>query len=64
MVAGTIAGDLSTLSETRRNATVVCERQCVVWKLDLESLGRMEKEEPEVAMKLVKVVLKGKPTSH
>ncbi|EIW70854.1 hypothetical protein TREMEDRAFT_71395 [Tremella mesenterica DSM 1558] len=58
MVAGTIAGDLSTLSDTRRNATVVSERECVLWKLDSEALGRLEKEKPDVARQFVQIVLK------
>lgn len=59
MVAGTIAGDLSTLSETPRNATVVAERDCVLWKLTSEALGRMQREIPDDAARFVKVVLKG-----
>ena len=59
MVAGTIAGDLSTLSETSRNATVVVERDCVLWKLNKESLNRLEVDNPEVARKFIRIVLKG-----
>ena len=59
MVAGTIAGDLSTLSDTMRNATVVAERDCVLWKLDRENLKRLEEEEPEVARRFIEIVLKG-----
>lgn len=60
MVAGTVAGDLSTLSDTLRNATVVAERECVLWKLEPESLAHMEKDKPEVAGRFIKLVLKGK----
>ena len=59
MVAGTIAGDLSTLSDTKRNATVVAERVCVLWMLRKEELSRMEREDASLAMKLIQVVLKG-----
>lgn len=59
MVAGTVAGDLSMLSGTKRNATVVAERDGVVWRLDQQALGRMEKEKPEVAREFIKIVLKG-----
>lgn len=59
MVAGTIAGDLSMLSGTRRNATVIAERDGVLWRLDTESLGRLEKDKPDVARDFIKIVLKG-----
>lgn len=59
MVAGTVAGDLSALSDTPRNATVVAERDCVLWKLTPEALEKMQKERPEDANRLMKVVLKG-----
>ncbi|GMK57284.1 hypothetical protein CspeluHIS016_0401180 [Cutaneotrichosporon spelunceum] len=58
MVAGTVAGDLSTLSDTTRNATVVAERDAVLWKLAPDSLAKMEKDIPEAAAMFVKVVLK------
>ncbi|ORX36862.1 sulfate transporter family-domain-containing protein [Kockovaella imperatae] len=58
MVAGTIAGDLSTLSDTRRNATVVAERECVLWMLSKDELEKMEKDDPVLAMKLIQVVLR------
>ncbi len=59
MVAGTIAGDLSTLSDTARNATVVAERDCILWKMDKEGLERLEKEKPGVAQRYIRIVLKG-----
>lgn len=64
MVAGTVAGDLSTLSDTHRNATVVAERDSVLWKLAPESLAKLEKERPEGAAAFVKIVLKGKCESR
>lgn len=59
MVAGTVAGDLSTLSDTPRNCTVVAERDCVLWKLDEAKLAQMEKEQPENTHKFIKIILKG-----
>lgn len=59
MVAGTIAGDLSTLSRTTRNATTVAERDCLLWKMDLEGLEKLEKGHPEVARRFTRIVLKG-----
>lgn len=59
MVAGTIAGDLSALSDTKRNATVVAERDGTVWKIDMEGLRRMEREQPDTARDFFQVVLRG-----
>jgi SulP family sulfate permease len=59
MVAGTIAGDLSTLSDTTRNATAVVERDCRLWKMDQEALERLEKDHPDVARTFIRIVLKG-----
>lgn len=59
MVAGTVAGELTMLSASKRNATVVAERDSRLWKLDQEGLERMEKEKPDVARRFVKIVLKG-----
>ena len=35
MVAGTLAGELSALSDSTRNATVIVEQAAVLWKLSL-----------------------------
>ena len=59
MVAGTIAGDLSTLSDTQRNATVVAERDCVLWKMDQAGLKKLEEEKAQVARMFIQIVLKG-----
>ena len=59
MVAGTVAGDLSTLSDTKRNATVIAERDCVLWKLDTDALSRLEEDLPRVARRFTRLVLKG-----
>jgi SulP family sulfate permease len=62
MVAGTIAGDLSTLSGTTRNATTVAERDCLLWKMDLDGLVRLEQDHPDVARRFTRIVLKGEST--
>lgn len=59
MVAGTVAGELSALSESPRNATCVVERPAVVWKLSIVNLKHMETEHPEMAKTFVKLILKG-----
>ncbi|OCF36928.1 vacuolar protein [Kwoniella heveanensis BCC8398] len=64
MVAGTIAGDLSTLSETKRTCTVVAERDCVLWKMDKAGLETLEKEKPETARRFIKIVLKVVAEEH
>jgi len=60
MVSGTLAGELSALSGMPRNARVVVERQAVLWKLSLENMHRLEKEQPHLAQTFVRLVLKGK----
>lgn len=59
MVAGTIAGELSALSETTRNATCIVERPTVVWKLSVHALRRLETEHPELASTFTRLLLKG-----
>ncbi|KAJ9102047.1 hypothetical protein QFC19_004975 [Naganishia cerealis] len=58
MVAGTVAGELTMLSASKRNATVVAERDSKLWKLDQQGLEKMEKERPEIARRFIKIVLK------
>lgn len=59
MVSGTLAGELSALSKTPRNATVTAERECVLWKLSLDELDRLEREQPDTARAFIKLILKG-----
>lgn len=59
MVSGTLAGELSALSGMERNATVVVERNSVLWKLGTEGLKRLEAERPELARTFTRLVLKG-----
>ncbi|KAJ7747683.1 sulfate transporter family-domain-containing protein [Mycena maculata] len=58
MVPGTLAGELSALSNLPRNASVVVERPAVLWKLSIENLRMLEDEEPVLAMKFTQLVLK------
>ncbi|KAE9390077.1 hypothetical protein BT96DRAFT_980462 [Gymnopus androsaceus JB14] len=58
MVPGTLAGELSALSNLPRNATAVVERPAVLWKLSIEDLSRLEAEEPTVARNFTHMVLK------
>lgn len=45
MVAGTVAGEMSFLSRSKRNATVVAERDSVLWKMDVEAHDEMGRRE-------------------
>ena len=60
MVPGTLAGELTGLSGLERNATVLVERDAVVWKLSREMLRLLEKEQPELAGIFTKLVMRGK----
>ncbi|KAF8597296.1 hypothetical protein BDV93DRAFT_596956 [Ceratobasidium sp. AG-I] len=64
MTAGTLAGELSALSGTPRNATVVAERASVAWKLSAEAFERLEREQPTVAKAFVTLVLKTAKTDY
>lgn len=59
MVSGAITGELSFLSGMPRNAVVYVERDAVLWKLDRESLDRLETDDREFAKYFVRLVLKG-----
>jgi len=58
MVPGTLAGELSALSDLPRNATVVVERQAVLWRLTMERLRHLEAEHPLLARTFTQLVLK------
>lgn len=48
--AGTVIGELGFYLEGKRSASVVTNKQTLVYRLDAQSLSRMETEAPEVAM--------------
>ena len=60
MVPGTLAGELTGLSGLERNATVVVERNAVVWRLRRERLLALEKEQPDLARVFTRLVMRGK----
>ncbi|KAF8756645.1 Sulfate anion transporter [Rhizoctonia solani] len=64
MTAGTLAGELSALSGSPRNATVVAERASVVWKLSTNDFERLEREQSDVAKAFVRLVLKAAKTDY
>ena len=59
MVAGTLAGELSALSDSTRNATVIVEQAAVLWKLSIENIRRLQMDEPELSRIFIQLVLKG-----
>ncbi|KAF9505966.1 hypothetical protein BS47DRAFT_1378186 [Hydnum rufescens UP504] len=63
-VAGTLSGELTALAGEPRNATVVAERQAVVWKLSVQDLARLERDHPQDAKLLIKLVLKTSKTDQ
>ena len=59
MVGGTLAGELSALSNLPRNARVVVEKDAVLWKLSMEKLEELQKQHPKLAGVFIHLVLKG-----
>lgn len=59
MVPGTLAGELSALARLPRDSTVIVERQAVLWKLSVESMQRLQNEDPTLATTFMQVVMKG-----
>jgi sulfate permease, SulP family len=59
MVPGTLAGELSALSNLPRNATVVVEQDAIVWMLSTENLAQLELEQPKLARTFLGLILKG-----
>ena len=59
MLPGTMAGEMTFLAASRRNATVVAERDAVLWKMDNVDLARLEeKEGPGIARSFRQVLLR------
>ncbi|KAF8197043.1 sulfate transporter family-domain-containing protein [Pholiota molesta] len=58
MVAGALAGEMSALSDSPRNATVVAEAPSVLWKLSNQNIQRLQTEEPELSRVFMQLVLK------
>jgi SulP family sulfate permease len=58
MVAGTLAGELTTLAGMPRNADMVVEKAGVLWKLSNEDWALFKKEQSTLAHRFVELVLK------
>ncbi|KAL5514025.1 hypothetical protein ACEPAG_2786 [Sanghuangporus baumii] len=64
MVGGTLAGELSALSNLPRNARVVVEKDAVLWKLSIEKLEELQKQHPKLAGVFIHLVLKVAKTDY
>lgn len=60
IVAGRPCGELPFFSRTERTASVIAEKDCVVWMLGHGNEGweGLRREQPEVAMELLEMVVK------
>lgn len=58
MLAGTIAGELSFLSQQRRSTTVVAEHDARLWRLDEASLSELATEDAPCFRKLIQILLR------
>ncbi|OBT57448.1 hypothetical protein VE04_02299 [Pseudogymnoascus sp. 24MN13] len=58
IVAGTTCGELPFFSETERTATVIAERDCVVWLMDRGQWEELQEKDKDVAQELLRITLK------
>lgn len=59
MVAGTVAGELSALSNSPRNTTCIVEHHATLWKMSTQDLDKLRREEPDLSAMFTQLVLKG-----
>ena len=58
MLAGTIAGELSFLSQQNRNTAVVAELDARLWRLDETSIVELANENPQCFRRLIQLLLR------
>lgn len=58
MLAGTVAGEFTFLSQQTRNTTVTAEVDAKVWRIDVESLQRIAAEDVDVYARLNQILLR------
>lgn len=58
IVAGRPCGELPFFSRTLRTATMVAEKDCVMWELDIKRWSDMQAGDPDVARELLVISLK------
>lgn len=64
MVPGAVAGELSALSNSLRNATCGVEHHATLWKMSMQDLDRLRKEKPYLAALFTQLVLKAASTDY
>lgn len=64
MLAGTVAGELSFLSQQHRNSTVTVENDAKVWRLEGASLNRIQREHPKAYAQLIQTLLRVTADEH
>lgn len=58
IVSGRPCGELPFFSQTLRTATLVAEKDCIMWQMNTEKWNEMQEEEPDVAQELLVITLK------
>ena len=58
MLAGTVAGELTFLSQQKRNAHVLAEIDTYVWRLDKTALKNIEKRDAQAYGTLIQLLLR------
>ncbi|KAJ9639292.1 hypothetical protein H2204_003903 [Knufia peltigerae] len=58
VVAGRPCGELPFFSQTTRTATMIAEKDCVIWLLDERRWHEMQARDPDVAQELLVISLK------
>ncbi|KAF5346205.1 hypothetical protein D9756_011137 [Leucocoprinus leucothites] len=64
MVPGTVAGELSALANSPRNATCVVEHHATLWRMSMQDLDRLRREEPRLSALFTQLVLKAASTDY
>lgn len=63
-MAGTISGELSALAGMPRNATVIAEKDSILWKLSTQDLDKMHDDDSALAKQFTQLILKGASLTH
>lgn len=58
IVSGRPCGELPFFSQTLRTATLIAEKDCIIWQMDTEKWEDMQEADPDVAQELLVITLK------